>query len=133
MPLGFDPAGMLEALGLPDVSFEKPAPPPAPVIAPPGQKGVAPSKGAEPDGDEAPTDDIVRRVLAEIEAAKRWVVKAHLDDNTCDPCRANDGKLYKNREDAYADYPDGKGYKDCVGAEFGNTCRCTVSKRKGDA
>ena len=65
------------------------------------------------------------------EAANRWVAKEHIDENTCQPCIDNDGKLYKNREDAYADYPDGKGYINCVGAEFGNDCRGTVVKRRG--
>ncbi len=70
-----------------------------------------------------------------LEAAQRWVVKAHLDDNTCDPCRANDGKLYRNRQSAYEDYPDGTSYVNCVGEEFGNHCRCKVVKRgrKGGA
>lgn len=63
------------------------------------------------------------------EMARRWVVKAHIDDNVCDPCRENDGKLYKSRADAYADYPNGRGYKKCVGAEYGNQCRCRVVKR----
>src|SRR5882757_1339158 len=70
-----------------------------------------------------------------LENAQRWVVKAHLDDNTCGPCRANDGKMYRNRESAYADYPDGTSYVNCVGEEFGNHCRCKVVKRgrKGGA
>jgi ATP-dependent protease ClpP protease subunit len=61
--------------------------------------------------------------------AQRWVVKAHIDDNTCDPCSENNGKLYRNRADAYADYPNGRGYVKCVGAEYGNDCRCQVVKR----
>lgn len=63
------------------------------------------------------------------EMAQRWVVKAHIDDNVCDPCKANDGKTYRNRADAYKDYPGGRGFKDCVGAEYGNKCRCKVIKR----
>ncbi|MFJ9037469.1 phage portal protein [Streptomyces sp. NPDC102406] len=65
----------------------------------------------------------------EIEAAQRWVVVAEDDDNTCSPCRENNGKTYKNRADAYADYPGGRGYVHCVGAEHGNECRCRVVKR----
>lgn len=61
--------------------------------------------------------------------ALRWEVKAHIDDNVCDPCKRNDKKLYKNRAAAYRDYPDGKGYKKCVGAQYGNKCRCRVQKR----
>lgn len=62
--------------------------------------------------------------------AQRWQVSAHLDANTCDPCRSNHRKTYRNRADAYKDYPNGKGYVDCVGAKYGNSCRCTVVKRK---
>jgi ATP-dependent protease ClpP protease subunit len=63
--------------------------------------------------------------------ANRWVAVEHIDDNTCQPCLDNDGKLYKNREDAYADYPGGKGFVNCVGEEFGNHCRGKVAKRRG--
>ena len=65
------------------------------------------------------------------QAANKWVAKEHLDDNTCDPCRSNNGKLYKNRADAYADYPGGTGYINCIGEEHGNSCRGTVVKRRG--
>lgn len=65
--------------------------------------------------------------------ALRWRVKAHIDDNVCDPCKTNNGKLYRSRAAAWRDYPNGRGYKKCVGAQYGNTCRCTVVKRgKGD-
>lgn len=60
------------------------------------------------------------------EMAQRWVVKAHIDDNTCDPCKNNDGKTYRNRQQAYKDYPGGKGYTKCEGR---SNCRCTVVKR----
>jgi ATP-dependent protease ClpP protease subunit len=62
--------------------------------------------------------------------ANRWQVKAHLDDNTCDPCRNNSTKIYKNRADAHKDYPGGRGFKGCVGAKYGNKCRCAVVKRR---
>ncbi|MFD3640967.1 phage portal protein [Streptomyces griseus] len=70
-----------------------------------------------------------------VDAAMRWVVVAEDDDNTCAPCRENNGHLYRNREQAYKDYPGGAGYVHCVGAEYGNDCRCKVVKRrapKGD-
>lgn len=63
--------------------------------------------------------------------ANRWVARETLDDDTCDPCRNNNGKLYKNRQDAYADYPGGSGYVDCIGEEHGNACRGKVVKRRG--
>jgi hypothetical protein len=62
--------------------------------------------------------------------ALRWVAVEEEDDNTCGPCHTNDNKLYKNRADAYADYPNGVGYKDCVGAVYGNDCRGRVVKRR---
>lgn len=69
-----------------------------------------------------------------IEAAQRWVAVAEDDDNTCEPCRDNNGRTYKNREQAYRDYPGGSGYVHCEGVQYGNACRCKVVKRgrKGD-
>lgn len=63
--------------------------------------------------------------------ARRWVAVEEDDDNACEPCAGIDGKLYRSREDAYADYPGGVGYKDCVGAQYGNACRGRVVKRRG--
>lgn len=65
-----------------------------------------------------------------VEAAMRWEAVAVIDDDTCDPCRENDGQVYRNRAAAYKDYPGGSGYVNCVGAEFGHECRCKVVKRK---
>ena len=130
VPLGYDPAETLEAVGLPPIKFEKPAPPPAPVIAPPGAKPLpdqAGSDGAPPGGNDGDEQNNNRYINA-----MRWVVEAHIDDHTCQPCLDNDGKLYRNRADAYADYPDGTSYVDCVGEEFGNHCRCVVKKRRAD-
>lgn len=62
--------------------------------------------------------------------AMRWAAVEEIDDDTCGPCRENHGKLYRNREDAYQDYPDGGGYVNCIGAEHGNSCRGKVVKRK---
>ena len=107
---GFDPAGVLAAVGLPDIAHTgRPAgPAPAPVA----------------------WSDAVAGLLGEdIEAAQRWVVVASDDGNTCHPCRENDGKTYKNRADAYKDYPEGEGYVHCEGVTYGNPCRCKVVKR----
>ena len=65
------------------------------------------------------------------QAANRWRAVEVKDANTCQPCLDNNGKLYKNRQDAYADYPGGAGYIHCIGAEHGNACRGRVVKRKG--
>ena len=75
-----------------------------------------------------------QRLLATFapDMAMRWVVKGHKDDNCCDPCKKNLGKLYRSRSKAYADYPGGKGYIKCVGAKYGNDCRCKVVKRRSD-
>jgi ATP-dependent protease ClpP protease subunit len=63
--------------------------------------------------------------------AKRWVASEEDDESTCEPCDGVDGRVYRNRADAYADYPGGVGYKDCVGAQYGNACRGKVQKRRG--
>lgn len=68
-----------------------------------------------------------------IEAAMRWLVIGHRDDNCCDPCKKNLGKLYRNRQSAYADYPGGRGYIKCIGAKYGNKCRCSVKRRRRES
>jgi hypothetical protein len=70
----------------------------------------------------------------DVEAAQRWVGRREDDDNTCQPCRRATTAAVPNRAAAYADYPGGEGYVRCVGAEYGNECRCKVIKRgrKGD-
>jgi hypothetical protein len=94
---------------------------------------------AKPDADpvevepqeptDAWTDTVAGLVGEDIENAQRWQAVAVIDDNTCEPCRDNDGQLYRNRAAAFKDYPGGSGYVNCVGAEFGNECRCKVVKR----
>ncbi len=89
-----------------------------------------------PAAPEAKFEDLATNLLGgppaegDLENAMRWEAVATIDDDTCQPCADNDGKTYRNRKDAYADYPGGSGYKDCVGAEFGNECRCRVVKRR---
>ncbi|MFE0801093.1 phage portal protein [Streptomyces sp. NPDC058812] len=104
---GWEPAGILSAVGLPEIPYS-------------GAPAAAPSGWA--DATAALTG-------SEFEAAQRWVVVAKDDDDTCQPCRDNDGKTYKNRAQAYRDYPGGSGYIHCEGAKFGNDCRCRVVKR----
>ena len=70
------------------------------------------------------------RAAVQIDAAMRWKVVGHPDDNCCAPCLKKIGKLYRNRSSAYADYPPGKGYIKCIGREFGNHCRCKVIRRR---
>jgi HK97 family phage portal protein len=107
---GFEPAGTLSAVGLPDIAYRgRPA---APAVEP-----------------SAWSDAVAGLVGEDFENAQRWVVVAHDDDNTCEPCRDNNGRTYKNRAQAWRDYPGGSGYIHCVGAEFGNDCRCKVVKR----
>jgi hypothetical protein len=60
----------------------------------------------------------------------RWEAIAEIDDNTCKPCADNDGTVYRNRADAWKDYPGGSGYVKCIGTQNGNDCRCKVIKRR---
>jgi HK97 family phage portal protein len=120
----FDAVKAAEYLGLPDLGYEKPPPPPVPVIAP-----SAPGKVPVPD--PALTEDWgMASLSAGLDAAMRWEVQGEDDDNACDPCKKNHGKLYRNRQSAYADYPGGNGYIKCVGADYGNKCRCSVKRRR---
>jgi HK97 family phage portal protein len=114
---GFDSAEVLDMVGWPQLTYT--APPPPTVVAPPQRDG----------SDEQP-DDSVDAAWDSVDAAMRWKVQAKSDNNICEPCQKNDGKTYRNRADAYADYPGGKGYIKCVGAQYGNDCRCTVVKRR---
>jgi len=114
---------------------------PAPAETP--RRGRALSAPAAPPalepGTEPAPEDSWRELTAgvtgdgsgiDVEAAMRWEAVAVIDDDTCDPCRENDGQVYRNRAAAYKDYPGGSGYVNCVGAEFGHECRCKVVKRK---
>jgi HK97 family phage portal protein len=136
---GWAPGDILSTVDLPEMGSRTPeeqllvdivqgAPSTAPLILPmlgfdlpagSGAPAVQPSNRWTPPGWAAD----------EIEAAQRWVVVAEDDDNTCSPCRENNGKTYKNRQQAYEDYPEGEGYVRCEGVQYGNACRCKVVKR----
>ncbi|CAM5718244.1 phage portal protein [Streptomyces fumanus] len=140
---GWDSTDVVSAAGLPEMGSRDPqeqllvdivrgAPSTAPVILP--LLGFDVPSGAPPVAAPANAWTPPAWAAEEIEAAQRWVVVAKDDDDTCQPCRDNNGKTYRNRADAYKDYPGGQGYVHCVGAEHGNECRCRVVKRgrKGD-
>ncbi|MFI1889824.1 phage portal protein [Streptomyces jumonjinensis] len=119
------PAALADRI-LPLLGYNLP-PPPAPAGPPPAvPEPGTPSEEPEPEPD---AELGARAALPDVAAAQRWVVQAVIDDNTCTPCRDNDGRTYRSRADAYRDYPGGEGYVNCVGAEYGNECRCTVMKR----
>jgi hypothetical protein len=114
-------------------------PPPAQLA----RRGRALSKSdaapAEPESvEDAPVEEeptaawgeLVANLTGEdIENAQRWVVRITDDGDTCHNCREQDGKTYKNRAEAYKDYPGGEGYVRCEGVQYGNDCRCKVVKR----
>ncbi|GGU13209.1 phage portal protein [Streptomyces violascens] len=135
----------LSAVGLPDMPFGQPdsnpdkellirlvtgAPSLAPMILPMLGFDVPENAAALVPAPRTPAAPAALMLGTDIEAAMRWVAVAHDDADTCGPCRDNDGQLYRNREDAYEDYPGGSGYVHCVGAEYGNACRCKVVKRR---
>lgn len=69
-----------------------------------------------------------------LEAAMKYRAQAVLDDDTCQPCRDLDGKLYRNLEAARVDFPTGEvGYKGCIGVQYGEQCRCKYVRRRGDS
>ncbi|MFJ4682051.1 phage portal protein [Streptomyces sp. NPDC088789] len=106
---------------LPMLGFDVPTPPPAPAAEPVPARAEGPT--------DAWAETVAGLVGTEVEAAQRWVVVAQDDEDTCQPCRDNDGRTYRNRADAYRDYPGGSGYVNCIGAKYGNDCRCAVRKR----
>ncbi|MFE2382199.1 phage portal protein [Streptomyces misionensis] len=110
---GFEAAGTLSAVGLPDIAYVgKPAAP-------------------APDTSLSDWQDSVSGLLGArvTNTQPEWVVEAHHDENTCTACADNDGQTYADQDAAYADYPNGRGYVNCIGAKYGNTCRCKVVKR----
>lgn len=111
---GYDSAEVLDMLQWPALTRTAPPPPPIRVPATVGD----------------PLEEIEQRGPLQVDAAMRWKVIGEDDDNACDDCRKNHGKLYRNRTSAYADYPGGRGYIKCVGAQYGNKCRCKVVKRR---
>ncbi|MER7813807.1 phage portal protein [Streptomyces sp. NPDC096153] len=154
---GFYPPEVREALGLPEMSYGQPdadqdrellidlvkAAPAAlaqtilPLLGfdlPPSPAPAEPAKPAPPQpANRLPLGPGLAALVDDeddIENAMRWVAVEHDDDDTCEPCRENDGKLYRNRAEAYKDYPGGSGYIHCVGAEHGNECRGKVVKRR---
>lgn len=154
---GYSPPSVLSAVGLPDMEYDadrdllsrivRGAPSLGPLILPmlgfelpKGWQSLVPGHDAPPEDSAAPSNSWAVAVAgligggpAEIENAQRWVVRIVDDGDTCSNCRENDGHLYKNREEAYKDYPGGEGYVRCEGVEYGNACRCKVVKRrKGD-
>jgi hypothetical protein len=129
---GFDVAETEEWLDVPDITYTKPPPPPPGLQQDPAEKedDALAEKAAAGRGTNAAEHAFD---LSGIDLAMRWEVDAHLDDNTCDKCRENDHKVYRNRAAAYADYPNGSSYVHCVGEEYGNHCRCKVIKRRRKA
>jgi HK97 family phage portal protein len=141
----------LSAVGLPAMEFGQPGSDPdrellirlvtgAPSLAP----LILPMLGFElPDGGGTgggtPAQAAWHRAIAgllppqgdapDVDAALRWIAVSEHDDDVCKPCADNDGALYKNRAEAYEDYPGGSGYIHCIGAQYGNACRCKVVKR----
>jgi len=124
-------APLLAPTILPMLGFdvpEKPAPATSPTGAPPTGPAEEQSPAVEPaNAWEAAVAGLLG---TDVEAAMRWEVVTEHDDNVCKPCADNDGHLYRNRAQAYQDYPGGSGYVKCVGAEYGNDCRCKVVKRR---
>ena len=108
-------------------------------VPPPAQlarRGRVPAKpdDAPVEGEPTPepTDawsETVAGLTEDIENAQRWVVKITDDGDTCHNCREQAGRTYKNRQQAYEDYPGGEGYVRCEGVQYGNACRCRVVKR----
>lgn len=123
---GYDPSDVLETVGLPAMAVaeratQEPALPPNWVLAP----------GDGEPGADAVEAALTRRLAIDSrpENAQRWVVVTKDDDDVCSACAANASRTYKNRQQAYDDYPDGSGYVNCIGEKYGNACRCKVVKR----
>lgn len=134
---GYDSSEVLEMLHWPDLTREPPA------VAPPPVPGEAAPPEEDGEGDVSRETsargwrimdalDVGQREwdIPGVEAAMRWKVIGHPDTSCCDPCMKNLGKLYRNRSEAWSDYPNGRSYIKCIGEKYGNHCRCRVIKRR---
>jgi HK97 family phage portal protein len=119
---GFDNTEVAEYLSLPDFGYVKPEVPAF------GQHGD-PLEGIS-SPIQTPDNPTSNRGLPAVDMAMRWVATGHKDSHCCAPCEKNIGTLYRSRTAAYADYPLNKGYIKCIGAQYGNHCRCKVVKRR---
>ncbi|GGQ83775.1 phage portal protein [Streptomyces flaveolus] len=146
---GYDAQAAALAVGLPDLPFDadrdllsrivRGAPSLGPLILPmlgfqlpEGWQSLVPGanpEAATPVPTNAWTDAVAGLLGEDIEAAQRWVVEITDDGDTCHNCREQQGRTYKNRAEAYKDYPGGEGYVRCEGVTYGNDCRCRVVKR----
>lgn len=144
---GFDEKDMLEYLDLPEIGYTKPEVPAfgggaasdfsEGVSSPIQTPDTAPRGAGTPQITGEQWRDALREAqrsggdpIPVIDSAMRWVVKGHPDSSCCQPCLDKIGTLYRNRSSAEKDYPPGQGYVNCIGAEFGNHCRCSVVKRR---
>lgn len=66
--------------------------------------------------------NVGRRAVLEVTEPARYYASEILDKKTCDPCKDADGEEFISLEVAIKAYPV-MGYKDCVGARHGNSCR----------
>lgn len=119
-----DPVDAAAVVGLPPMGVVEVQP--APTAAPPAPAGPV-------DDDEERAQNLITRAIAAYEElefgpenAQKWVAVENIDDQSCGPCKAVNGKTYRNRADAYADYPGGTGYVNCEGRD---NCRGHVVKR----
>lgn len=143
---GVDPEDAAMVAGLPPMRAKAVVtPPPAPPAPPEPPEPGAPPEPESPENlarlhagveyhawhEQAQEPDDCGACLTEARVynVKRWVAVEHLDDNTCQPCKDNDGHLYTTRGEAYADYPGGSDYVKCLGHKGGNKCRGRVVKR----
>ena len=139
----FDADKVLDMLDWPDLGYRKVEPVMAASELGQEQPAIEPAP-AEDDTVSRETSAVLQLGLGHqdngqtewdhpaVDAAMRWKVIGHPDTSCCDPCLKNLGKLYRNRQDAWSDYPNGKSYIKCVGEQFGNHCRCRVIKRRED-
>lgn len=97
-----------------------------PNVPPPAQLA---RRGSRAEPTDAWQDATAALTGEDVENAQRWVVVITDDGDTCHNCREQAGRTYKNRAQAYKDYPGGEGYVRCEGVVYGNDCRCKVVKR----
>lgn len=129
---GWKPDDVLKTVELPPMKYDQALKKVPVAVPPPSAPSTDPAYTEQPVPGQGGDPNLANFLkFQEVMNAQRYVASEVMDQDTCGPCAAVDGKPYKNLAATREDYPDGTGYAGCIGNKYGNTCRGHAVKRKG--